>query len=65
MDMDGALSLFEHLANTTHYTTESTQIINSLPSELKNAFIVGDSQELRKVLSGQSDFFDSKTVAQG
>jgi hypothetical protein len=52
------------MANTTHYNTEITQIINSLPNELKNAFIAGDSQQLRRVLAGQTDFFDSKIVAQ-
>jgi hypothetical protein len=59
------ISLFEQLANMTHHNKNTSQIINLLPNEVKNAFIADDSQQLRKTLSGQDSFYDSKTVTSG
>jgi hypothetical protein len=60
-----AISLFEQLANMTLQHVEITQVVNLLPDELKDAFITNNSQQLRKQLSGQQNFPDSRTVAQG
>jgi len=60
-----AISLFEQLANMIHQDVNTTQLINSLPNDVKSAFIAGNSQQLRKTLSGQNRFYDAKTVSHG
>lgn len=57
------LILFESLANIAH-PKEISELIDSLSLELKAAFLKNDSQLLRKIISGKTDFPDSRTVAQ-
>ena len=57
--------LLEKLAHITHSDIEMEELVKLLPIEFRNAFIANDSQRLRKILSAQEYFFDSKMVVQG
>lgn len=56
------LSAFEQLANTAYHDSEFTMLVNHLPTDIQDAFMKNDSQQLRTNLSGQYYFPDSRTV---
>ena len=56
-------NVFEKLANLSCHDKKRDELIDALPTELREAMLVGDSGKIRQVLSNKMDFPDARTVA--
>lgn len=60
-----AFFILERLAHMTHYSTEKSQLIHSLPSNIQIPFLSNNAQTIRENLSftAVKNFPDARTVA--
>lgn len=56
-------NLFEKLANLSCIDKKRDELIDTLPIELREAMLVGDSGKVRQLLSNKKNFPDARTVA--
>ena len=57
------LQLIEELAKTTDYRNKERGLIHALPEDLVAAYSASNTNEIRQLLSGHSQFPDARTIA--
>ena len=54
--------IFEKLATTAHFNIEVSELLAHLPEKFQEAYLLNDTHQLRKLISGTTYFPDTKTV---
>lgn len=57
-----SISIFEELAKLPCYDLKINELVDDLPITIRDALLIADSQEIRKILSNRKNFSDFQIV---